>query len=65
MCLRSAAKTVAPNNTGKATSLAGADHIDVLVIGEDVDQDLIARLDALCSFAFCGCDLGLVNNFAA
>src|ERR1700744_2993571 len=36
---------MAPNNTGKPTALAGSNHIDILRIDENIDQNLIARLE--------------------
>src|ERR1700733_6649335 len=45
--LGATAKVVTAHYTGKAAALAGADHVHILVIGKDVYQDAVARLQTV------------------
>ena len=46
MGLGTSAEGMAADDTGKATAFRGSDDIDKLLIGEDVDQYAVSRLNA-------------------
>ena len=56
MRLGTAAEAMAANDAGEAAALGGADDVDELLVGEDVDQDAVAGLGGNCLFAFSGLD---------
>jgi hypothetical protein len=62
VCLGAAAEAMTTNNAGKATSLGGADHIDKLLVGEDIDHDAIASLHCAFVTLFCGFDRNFLEH---
>src|SRR5205823_13695534 len=49
--LGTAAEAVTPNDASEATALGGSDHVDKLLVVEDVNQNAVASLDCNCFFA--------------